>query len=300
MSIRRPIDLEKRGDTFFARFQAYAGPCEIHLCAVSHNEARTLAGLAAEEAWRIEQKYSRYRDDSWLAELHSARGEWVDADRETLTLLEFADAVYHASAGAFDLTSGVLRRVWSFSPGSQPPSQQTVDEVRELIGWPRVERDTTGGRVRLPAGMELDLGGIGKEYAVDSTVRLLLSHTQQPLLVNYGGDLLATSPRPDGTPWRVGVDNPGDTGQAAGALELQQGALATSGDARRFLEHAGKRYGHILDARTGFPPSDAPRSVTVLADTCSEAGVLSTLAILRGAGAEEFLREAGKRFWVMR
>ena len=298
--IKRPIELKQRGDTFLARFAAYAGPCEVHFCVVGREQARLLAGLAADEAWRIEQKYSRYREDSWIAKLHSANGNWVEADRETMTLLEFADSLYHASEGAFDLTSGVLRRVWNFKPRSVPPSPEDLASVLKLIGWERLERDPSASRVRLPEGMQLDLGGIGKEYAVDSTVRLLLSHTDTPLLVNYGGDLLATAPHPDGSPWRVGVDHPEATGQAVGTLELHQGALATSGDARRFLEHGGKRYGHILDARTGQPPDEAPRSVTVLADSCSEAGVLATLAILRGRGAEVFLQEAGKVFWVLR
>jgi thiamine biosynthesis lipoprotein len=147
--------------------------------------------------------------------------------------------------------------------------------------------------------MEIDFGGIGKEYAVDRAAALL-RHAAEPCLVNLGGDLAVTGPSAGGRPWRIGIEALDASGKPARVLELRRGALATSGDARRFLLKDGHRYGHVLDARTGWPVEGAPRSVTVAAATCTEAGTFSTLALLQGAGAEEFLRAQRVEFWCLR
>jgi thiamine biosynthesis lipoprotein len=148
--------------------------------------------------------------------------------------------------------------------------------------------------------MEIDLGGIGKEYAVDRASAQAAAATDAAVLVNFGGDLLARGPRRDGRPWLVGVEDPGAPGKnPLGRLELASGALATSGDARRHVLVRGRRLGHILDPRTGWPVEGAPRSVTVMAATCIEAGTLATLAILRGADAARFLEEQGVQHWIV-
>jgi len=194
-----------------------------------------------------------------------------------------------------------LRRAWRFEPGAPPPQPAQVRSLLAHVGWQRVERDPSRGRLRLPSGMELDLGGLGKEYAVDRVAGLLAERLEPPWLVNFGGDLRAGGGGAADEPWRVGLDDPAATGRAAaGGVELRTGALATSGDARRHLLHKGRRLGHILDARTGWPPPGAPASVTVQADTCSLAGLLSTLAILQGRQAEAWLGGQGLPHWVLR
>ncbi len=152
----------------------------------------------------------------------------------------------------------------------------------------------------LPAGMEIDLGGIGKEYAVDRIAALLAERTGDAFLVNLGGDLYASGARRGGRPWSVGLDDPERTGAAVlYRIDFARGGLATSGDARRFVRWQGKRLGHILDPRTGWPVRDAPRSVTVLDRTCLEAGSLSTLAYLQGPRAREFLEQQGVEFRIV-
>jgi len=146
--------------------------------------------------------------------------------------------------------------------------------------------------------MELDLGGIGKEYAVDRAYELLAKKTTGPFLVNFGGDLRASGPPPNGS-WQIGIEKPDREQAASMILNLEHGALATSGDSRRFVMRDGIRYGHVLNPKTGWPVLHAPRSVTVAASSCTEAGLLSTLAILHGAGAREFLDEQGVKYWVI-
>jgi thiamine biosynthesis lipoprotein len=147
--------------------------------------------------------------------------------------------------------------------------------------------------------MEIDFGGIGKEYAVDSAAALVRTVSDRCLL-NFGGDLLALGPQSGNAPWRVGIESVRDAGAVAQQIDLTVGALATSGDARRFLLKDGQRYGHVLDPRTGWPVAGAPRSVTVAAASCTEAGMLATLALLQGPQAEAFLEAQGAQFWALR
>src|SRR6187399_1562711 len=147
--------------------------------------------------------------------------------------------------------------------------------------------------------MEIDLGGIGKEYAVDRAAALAEAAGNDAVLVNFGGDLFASGLRRGARPWTVGVDDPESPGGAPLiALEIGRGGLATSGNARRFVRDRGRRLGHILDPTTGWPVDGAPQSVTVLAASCLEAGTFATLASLRGAGARAFLEAEGVRHWI--
>jgi FAD:protein FMN transferase len=165
------------------------------------------------------------------------------------------------------------------------------------VGFEKLEWQSP--HLTLPAGMELDFGGIGKEYAVDRAYDLMAARQAAPFLINFGGDLRANRSPPHG-PWQIGVERPDTDRQAKMILELEHGALATSGDSRRYLLKHGIRYGHILDPRTGWPVLHAPRSVTVAASSCTEAGVLATLALLHGARAREFLEEQGVvRYWLL-
>jgi thiamine biosynthesis lipoprotein len=258
--------------------------------------ALQLAGLVAQEAWRIEQKYSRYRDDSVVAWIHGRRGSPCVVDAETAALLDFAWQCFEMSEGMFDITSGILRRAWKFDGSDRVPDQATVTQLLSSIGLDKVRWESS--ELLLPAGMELDFGGIGKEYAVDRAYDILAACCRHPFLINLGGDLRANRPPSSGT-WRVGIERPDSDRSAAMLLDLEHGALATSGDSHRFLLKDSIRYSHILDPRTGWPVANAPRSVTVAASSCTEAGLLATLAMLHGDGARDFLEEQGARHWIL-
>jgi FAD:protein FMN transferase len=292
MQMTGEIRLTRAGDNWLGRFQAMASPCEVQIRGVSRHIAGQVVATVAAEAWRIERQFSRYRDDNIIAAIQRANGDWVAVDAECERLLDYADTCWQLSGGRFDVTSGVLRRVWRFDGSDRIPTVDQVAALLPLIGWGRVEREP--GRLRLPAGMEIDLGGIGKEYAVDRALLLARQETAADLLINFGGDLIADG----GKPWQVGIENLQQDG-VAGQIPLQRGALATSGDSRRYLLRDGKRYSHILDPRSGWPVQGGPHSVTVAASRCTEAGMLATLALLQGAEAEQFLRAQGVRFWAL-
>jgi thiamine biosynthesis lipoprotein len=297
MALLGPIAVEPRGtDLVAACFNAMASRCEVLLRTAHLGTARELGECAAAEAWRIEAKFSRYRGDSVISHLHAHRGIPIVVDEETASLLDFAQRCYRISDGMFDITSGILRRAWTFDGSDRLPEPEAVTALLPYIGFEKLKwRSPT---LELPAGMELDLGGIGKEYAVDRAYELLAKKAMGPFLVNFGGDLRASGPPPNGF-WQVGVERPDELQRASLILHLERGALATSGDSRRFVCRDGVRYGHVLDPRTGWPVLHAPRSVTVAASSCTEAGMLSTLAMLHGARAREFLNGQGVKHWVL-
>ncbi len=289
----------KREDGFWrGSFRAMASPCEILFAIDSRTAAEGLLRLGHAEALRIECKFSRYRRDNCIHRINQSNGRPVTVDEETANLLDFARQCWEISEGRFDITSGVLREVWRFDGSDNVPEAEAVEAVLERVGWEKVTWERP--LITLPPGMEIDLGGIGKEYAVDRTAHLIFRELQSGVLINYGGDLYALGPRRDGEPWGVGVDDPDATGiNQIGTVNLSRGGLATSGDARRYLLRDGVRYGHILDPTTGWPVADAPRAVTVIANTCLEAGMLSTMAMLQGSRAREFLEAQGVEFWCV-
>ncbi len=284
-------------DYFAGRFEAMAGPCAVLIDGDDRAEAAALVEIAAREALRVERKLSRYRTDNLVHAINHAAGRPVEVDAETSHLLDYAATCWEISGGLFDITSGVLRRVWTFDGGSRVPSQEAIEECLGRVGWERVTwRERT---LTMPAGMEIDLGGLGKEYAVDRAAALIAARTATPFLVNFGGDVYAAGPRRGGRTWAVGIDDPERTGEAAlYRLDVARAGLATSGDARRFVTWRGRRLGHILDPRTGWPVAGAPRSVTVVAATCLEAGTIATLACLQGPGARAFLEKQKVQFWA--
>jgi thiamine biosynthesis lipoprotein len=291
------LRLEARaGGRLAACFDAMASPCELLLAGVDESEALALGRLVASEALRIERKYSRYRGDSVLADLHAHRGEQRALDPETVALLEFARHCHELSDGRFDISSGVLRRAWRFDGSDRLPAAAEVAALMPLVGFAKLGWHPP--HLLVPEGMELDFGGIGKEYAVDRAFQLVAGRHDKPFLVNFGGDLRA-SEAPPSSPWQVGVERPGSEREPALMLTLSRGALATSGDARRFLLKDGVRYGHVLDPRTGWPVQGGPRSVTVAASSCVEAGMLATLALLQGAGARDWLDLQQARYWLV-
>jgi thiamine biosynthesis lipoprotein len=277
-----------------ARFGAMACPCEVLMETTDLRLAHHLGGIVAQEAWRVEQKFSRYRAGNIVSHINNANGRPIELDAETASLLDFSQDCYHLSKGLFDITSGILRRVWHFDGSDHVPDQSEIAPLLNHIGFNRIVWSKP--LLTLPAGMELDFGGLAKEYAVDKAIGLVSAETEIPVLINFGGDLRAQS-RPSAGPWRVGIEKPDHEGIAALLSGLTSGALATSGDTRRFLLRNGVRYSHILNPKTGWPVAGGPNCVTVAAATCIEAGMIATMALLQGATARLFLEDAGVPHW---
>lgn len=281
-------------------FKAFGGPCDIDFAGLK--DATHLAQLALDEVRRIESKYSRYNPSSLIGQINDQAGlNWVACDAETIGLLDYAEQLSRISQGLFDITSGVLRRVWDFKNPALPSAEQ-LKQILPLIGWEMVERK--GQAVRLKqVGMQLDFGGFGKEYAVDRVATILLENgvgrndaskreKYSSALINFGGDVRALGVKPNGLAWQIGIQDPRQLDTCFATLALSQGALTTSGDYERYMALDGKRYCHIINPMTGQPVSYW-RSVTVLAPLASAAGATSTIAMLREAQGLDFLRQSG-------
>ena len=277
-------------------FKAMGSPCELRLYGDERVDA--IAAAAQAEVYRLEAKYSRYREDSLASRINRSAGDarGIEVDDETARLLDYAATAWRESEGRFDVTSGILRRAWNFKSG-RVPEQREIDALLPLIGWGKVAWRTP--RIVLPiAGMEIDFGGYVKEYAADLAAAKCRELGVKHGLVDLGGDLAVVGPHPSGQPWRIGVRDPRAPERALAFVALHAGGLATSGDYERCIVAHGMRYGHILDPRTGWPTRGLA-SVTTAAPACLVAGTLTTSAMLRGEAGGVWLDALGANaLWV--
>jgi thiamine biosynthesis lipoprotein len=234
-------------------FRSMGTLCSLTLYARSREHADMSAAIAVAEAERIHDKYSRYRSQSVLSEVNrlAGKGKPVLLDEETVELLEYAFSCYRKSDTLFDITAGVLRRAWDFTSGRQPADDE-IEALLPLIGMDKLIWRSPYLSFAIH-GMELDLGGICKEYAVDRVAAILIDSGIEHGLINFGGDLFALGPQPDDQPWQIGLQDPKDPGKSSVEVPLSHGALATSGDYERYIEINGTRYSHILNPHTGWP-----------------------------------------------
>ncbi len=295
--LRNP-SLQLVDEIWIGRFEAMASPCEVLVDTPDKDLAQKILDLAVQETRRIEQKYSRYRDDNIVYQINNANGKVIEVDSETAGLLNYAKQCYELSEGMFDVTSGVLRKAWKFDGSDNIPSQQIVAKALSKVGWSKIKWKPP--ILQLKPGMEIDFGGVCKEYAVDRTALIISTLNIHSVLVNYGGDLVALGPRSSGKPWEIGLQSPDRTStEMIGKIELSRGGVATSGDLHRFLLKDGVRYSHILNPKTGWPVEKAIRQVTVLGNTCMEAGMLATFALLQGEDAEIFIKAQGVEYRIV-
>jgi len=270
-------------------------PCEIRLDPTPALDDRAAAAVLAEavaEVERLEARYSRYRETSLLAEINRVAlvGGSIEVDPETASLLDYAATCHAESGGLFDVTSGILRRAWRFAEGRLPAPGE-VEALLPRVGFGKLVWQRP--RLAFPVpGLELDFGGIVKEYAADRVAGRLQAAGAPHALVNLGGDVRVAGPRADGGPWRIGIRHPRRAGELVGQVALREGALSTSGDYERCIEIDGIRYGHVLDPRTGWPVRFMA-SASVVAPLCVLAGSASTIAMLRGEAGAGWLEGLG-------
>ena len=266
--------------------------CEIQLYAASRNQAKDIANLAIADIHRIEQRYSRYRDDSVLTAINNAAAiaGSIDIDDETIALLNYANTCYQQSDGLFDITSGVLREAWDFKSQIIPQNKK-INALLPRIGWNKVAIDDSVLSFSEP-GMQLDFGGIGKEYAVDRAAGICLQHGLQHGLVDLGGDIKIIGPHADGRPWSVGIRHPRKSGELMASINVFRGGIASSGDYERCIILNGKRYSHVLNPKTGWPARGLA-SITVVAEQCVIAGSVTTIAMLKEKQGKRWIKELG-------
>jgi thiamine biosynthesis lipoprotein len=231
----------------------------------------------------FEARYSRFIAESIVGQINAgAGGDWMEVDEETGQLLSLCDEMYSLTGGVFDAAALPLLRLWDWK-ASPPrvPDAGAISAARQLTGWEKIHRRPRA--IRLPtAGMGIDLGGIGKEYAVDCVLRMARERGITNVLIDIGQDLRVCGHGPQKDAWYIGLEEPDRPGHCWTCVRLTDHAVATSGDYFRSFTHEGRRYGHILDPRSGQPVSNGCQAVTVIAPTCALAGILSTAAFILG------------------
>jgi thiamine biosynthesis lipoprotein len=278
-------------------FKAMGSACEVVLASHTQNEAESMAKLAIDEVLRIERTYSRYTTDSIIAKINQQAGcGAVQCDDETWALFKFASQLFDQSDGLFDITSGVLRQAWDFK-NPEVPSSQKLEALLPLVGWEKVVLQDQS--IALPlAGMEIDLGGFGKEYAADRAAQVLKEKGVTHGYVNLAGDMRFLGPKPTGEPWMIGIQDPRALDQVVATLPITMGGLATSGDYERYFELNGQRYCHVLNPKTGVPVSYW-RSVSVTSPATVVSGCTTTMAMLKEAEGLAFLQATGFDFFAI-
>lgn len=283
---------------FRSEFKAMGTPCDIQLFARNKSDAKFATDAVIADVQRLEALYSRYKQDSFLSEINRVAviGGSISVDDETASLLDYAVTCYEQSDGLFDITSGILRQAWKFDQGKLP-EQSLIDKLLDRIGWHKVSWKRPVLSFLLP-GMEIDFGGVVKEYAVDRAASLCYGLGIRHGVINLGGDIKVIGPRNDGSPWRVGIRHPRSKDTLLDTLSLYKGALASSGDYERCIIVDGMRYGHVLNPLTGWPVRHLA-AVSVVGDFCVVAGSASTIAMLKEDEGIEWLQDLGlPHLWV--
>jgi len=256
-------------------------PCELTFYTDSDDHAFETKKKAIARVKALDQYYTNYSETSFTAEINRSAGQMsgIHVDDETASLLDYADHCYKQSEGLFDITAGVLRRAWEYQTNTPAlPKASYVKELLDMVGWDKIIWNKP--TLILPIkGMHIDFGGIVKEYAADSVVTLLKENNIKHGLVDLGGDISIVGPHPDGSPWVIGVRDPRKPNTDIASIRLYGGALASSGDYERCIKIKGKRYGHILNPKTGWPISKVS-AVSIAAQHCLVAGSLATISML--------------------
>jgi thiamine biosynthesis lipoprotein len=275
--------------------QAMGTPVEIYLYAPSGERASVLFEAAYEEIERVEAALSTYRPTSEISRINAMASLGpVITDPEVFGLLERSFEYSRRSGGAFDVTVGPLAKAWGFfRDDGHYPSPDELSEARAKVGWRHVALNTAQRSIRfLTPGIELDLGGIGKGFALDCAARTLRRHGVARALLGAGQSSYVAIGAPVGAEgWPITVPSPHHAARALSTVQLRDRSLSTSGSNQKYFEVDGQRYSHIIDPRTGHP-TQGMMQVTVTAPAATDSDALSTALFVLGPARATALIEA--------
>lgn len=238
------------------------------------------------ESKRLEELLSRYKQGSEISNINRLAGQGcVKVGKDTYQVLISALKYSEFSQGLFDITIGPLVSLWNIGRDAMvPPELTEIEPILPLIDYTGLVLDQSNHTARLARkGQTIDLGGIGKGFAADKFIEIMKRYEIASAYTNIGGNVATIGAKPDGTPWRIGIQHPRLEKGLVGVLSVTNKSVVTSGDYQRyFIDRLGKRYHHILDPRTGYPAESEVISVTVVTDQSMEADALSTLLLIAG------------------
>ena len=267
---------------------------ELKFYSPSEELFHQVVDACVERTKEIDRLFSNYRDDSVLAEVNRSSGiRPVSVPEEFLRLVRTSIRYSELTDGAFDVTIGSLFELWRGETASgRLPEESRIRDALGCTGFRKIKTDEAKSQVFLEGDcVRLDFGAIGKGYAVDEMVKIARQNGIKRGLVNFGGNIYAMDPPAGKKFWDVGVRKPGGGSEIISKIDLVNKGVATSGDYERYFEHAGKRYSHIIDPRTGWPAEDVT-SVVAVSRSATEADVFSTaVSVLGTRGARMFAQK---------
>jgi thiamine biosynthesis lipoprotein len=282
--VRDSMQVDVQGDYYRVRCRAMSTPVNLAFVTASASVAKDFQSAAVDWIGRFEARYSRFLPGSIVGQINSSSGgDWNAIDEDADRLLSVCGEMHRLTRGVFDAAALPLLRIWNWKVDPpRIPNESAILDALEISGWHRVQRRPRG--IRLPiAGMGIDLGGIGKEFAVDHLVAMAHEHGISDVMIDIGQDIRVAGHPPGKDAWYIGLEEPDHPGNCWTGLRLTDQAVATSGDYFRSFKIGEKRYGHILDPRSGLPVSNTCESVSVIAPSCVLAGILSTAGFILGA-----------------
>jgi thiamine biosynthesis lipoprotein len=281
--VRRSSQCSAAAGYYKLTFQAMSTLCRVNFRTLNPALARDLQTEVLKWVAWFEARYSRFIADSLISRINAYAGkDWVEVDAETDAIFNLCQEMIFFTRGVFDPTSMPLIRLWNWK-ASPPvvPDDAAILVARELVGWRKVQRKP--GAIFLPReGMCIDLGGIGKEYAVDRVLTMAMQRGIENVLVDFGNDVRVCGHPPESGAWHIGLEDPKKPGTCWTGVAVTNHAVATSGDYIRHFTKDGRRFGHIIDPRSGFPVDNGCFAVSVVAPSCTMAGILSTSAFVLG------------------
>jgi thiamine biosynthesis lipoprotein len=255
---------------------------EITLIGDDEERAKKAALQAFQEIKRIEHLMSPWIESSDVSHINRAAGKrWENVSPDTIKVIKKAEEVSQISEGAFDITVGPLVQLWRKArERGTPPEMADVEKNLNFVNFRNLVVNPAGKILLKKKGMEIDLGGIAKGYAVDKAFDLLISLGYKNLIVNAGGDLRVGGTKLD-QPWSIGIQHPRESEKIIARISISDAAIATSGDYEKFFIHQGKRYHHILDPKDGFP-AEGCQSVSMIYKEGMMADALATAVFVLG------------------
>ncbi|MBU0711820.1 FAD:protein FMN transferase [bacterium] len=256
---------------------------EITVLDNSEYHANMAIAAAMTEINRIGSLFYEGNPESPLYEFSHRTGDRVAMPEEVLSLIQRGLEVSRLTNGCFDMTVGVLMPLWDFkSENPKPPTEDQIESVLPYVNYQTLTVDPENNMLlsASPRTM-LTTGGIAKGYAVDRAIEILSENGVKGALVNAGGDLRVLC-RADGKKWRVGIQNPRVQQEILKIIEIDSGAVVTSGDYQKFFFYNEKRFHHLLNPKTGLP-ADSCQFVTIIAPTTEQADALATGIFVAGA-----------------
>lgn len=249
------------------------------------SEVEKICDIAESEVSRLDTMLSIFDESSVVSKINNDNEKRiVKVSLELFQLIKRAKEYFILTQGAFDITVEPLTEIWGFGPEKKaPPDTQTVSDILNYVGLDKIELDgETQALIFKDPRLKIDLGGLAKGYAVDEVVKIFKRHTITKGLINIGGDLYCMGTNSDNKDWSIGIKDPEDKDEILALLKIQDKAIATSGSYENFYIYNNKRYGHIIDPRSGYTVLNNLTSVTIIADDCTTADALATAVFVIG------------------